>query len=226
MDGRKPVIRNVPFLAGTTDHGPALDSSFEFDLCPMNVPPVTFDCITDTVFLRVGDVADFNVSFVAPEFTQSTSISVNSGGLANLTTLNNSSGNMARYTGRLIASNANIGTNTITLTATDNGTPAQTVSVRRVFHIDQATGIQQNNNSSSITFSPNPFTDQTTCLLYGLNGKDVSMSIVDITGREVMRTDHVQSSMIIEKGNLMKGIYIVHLSDGTTINETEKLIIQ
>ena len=212
---------------GANDSVDWLDSSsFIFNLCPMNVPPIPFDCNSDTVFLRVGDVTDIDVSFVAPEFGQSTSISVNSGGLVNLTTLSQTSGNMARYNGRLVASNSDIGTHVITLTATDNGTPAQSFSVNRIFHIDQATGIQSHDSSPLISFSPNPFTSQTTLTIGGLNRKNVTLMISDITGREIMRAANVSSKFLLEKGDLMKGIYLYQLTDGDSMKETGKLVIQ
>ena len=212
---------------GASDSVDWLDSSsFSFNMCPANVPPIPFDCNTDTVFLRVGDVTDIDVSFFAPEFGQSTSIAINTGGLVNLTTLSQTSGNLSRFNGRLVASSANIGTNVMTLTATDNGTPPQTFSVHRVFQIEQATGIPSNDFSPMISFSPNPFSDQTTLTIEGLNGKNISLIISDITGREVMRIANVPSKSLIEKGDLMKGIYLYQLTDGDSMKATGKLVIR
>lgn len=214
-----------PFLAN--DSVDWLDSSsFIFNLCLSNVPPVPFDCNNDTVLLRVGDTTDIDISFIAPEIGQITSINVNAGGLVNLITLSNTSGNMARYRGRLVANSSNIGMNAFSVTATDDGTPAQTTTVNRVFQIELPTGIQHNQISPFVSFSPNPFSDQTTLTLKDLNGKNVSLKINDITGREVMHVEHVPTSFILEKGDLMKGIYVYQLTDGDSINEIGKIMIQ
>ena len=214
-----------PFLAN--DSVDWLDSSsFVFNLCPANISPIPFDCNNDTVYLRVGDSTDIDITFIAPETGQTTTININAGALINLTTLSNTSGNMARYRGRLVADNANLGMNAFSVTATDNGTPAQSTTVNRVFHIDQATGIQQNNSSPSISFSPNPFTDQTTLTIAGFNRKNITLIISDVIGREVLRANDVQASLTIEKGNLSKGIYTYHITDGNSLNETGKIVIQ
>ena len=60
----------------------------------------------------------------------------------------------------------------------------------------------------------------------GANGKNISLSVSDVTGREVMHVDRVPATLVIEKGNLSKGIYIYRLSDGNNMNETGKIIIQ
>ncbi len=212
---------------GANDSVDWLDnSSFIFNLCPVNIPPILFDCNNDTVYLRVGDTTYIDVHFIAPELGQTDTILVNSNGLLNLTTLTNTGGNYSVYGARLIADIANLGYNTLTLTATDNGTPAQSTTFYRVFHIDQNVGIQPPSKSNSIFFSPNPFTDQTTLFISGVNGKKISLIISDIAGREVMRNEHVPSILMVEKGNLSKGIYIYHLTDGSSLNETGKLVIQ
>ncbi len=204
-----------------------LDSSdFAFNLCSFNVPPIPLDFNSDTVFLHVGDTTIIDLSFIAPEAGQNTTILVNPGGLLNLTTLNNTSGNLAHFSGQLVADITNLGNNSFSVTATDDGIPAQTTTVNRVYHIDEALGIQHSNSSLLISFSPNPFMDHTTLSLSGMNGRTVSLIITDVTGREVRRAENISSSYTIEKGNLAKGIYFYQLTDGNSINEKGKLVIQ
>jgi hypothetical protein len=204
-----------------------LDSAgFVFDLCPFNIPPVATDCNNDTVLLHPGDVIDIEFSFIAAEIDQNVSISVNAGGLTNLTTLTNTSGNVAHYVGQLVANTSNLGMSTLTVTATDDGIPAQSTTVSRVFQIDEVTGIHQNNLSPSFSFSPNPFTEQTVLTVSNANGKNISLIISDVTGREVKRTDRISASYTIEKGNMLKGIYFYQITDGGTLNEKGKLVIQ
>jgi hypothetical protein len=212
---------------GSNDGVDWLDSSgFVFDLCPFNIPPVALDCNSDTVLLHPGDTIDIDLSFSAAEVGQIATISVNAGGLANLTTISNTSGNIAHYVGQLVADISNLGNNSFSVTATDDGTPAQSTTVNRVYQIAEATGIQQNNFSPTISFSPNPFTDQTVLTVSGINGRNISLVVTDVTGREVKRTEHISSSLTIEKGNLTKGIYFYQVTDGSSVNEKGKLVIQ
>ncbi len=212
---------------GANDSIDWLDSSnFVFNGCPFNVPPVSLDCNSDTVLLRAGDITNIDFSFLAAEIGQHVTISVNTGGLVNLTTFSNTTGNLAHFSGQLVADITNLGNNSFSVTATDDGTPAQATTVNRVYHIDEALGIQQNNLSSSISFSPNPFTEQTTLTISNMNSKNISIIITDVTGREVKRAEHIPSSYIIEKGNLNKGIYLYQITDGNAVSEKGKLVIQ
>jgi hypothetical protein len=212
---------------GANDSVDWLDSSnFIFDMCAANTSPIPFDCNNDTIFLRVGDTTALDVSFLDPNPVQIISIGVNPGGLLNFNTTNNSSGSLARFEGTLIPDAMNLGFNTLTLTATDNGVPALTTIYNRIIHIELPTGIGQNNFSPFISFSPNPFTDQTILTVSGMNGRNVTLSITDVTGREVKKAEHITSTYTIEKGNLTKGIYFYQVTDGNSVNEKGKLIIQ
>ena len=212
---------------GLSDGVDWLDSSgFVFNLCPLNIPPVAMDCNSDTVLLHPGDITDLDFSFLAAELGQTVTITVNPGNLLNLTTFSNTSGNLAHYSGQFVADVNNLGNNSFSVIATDDGTPPAVSIVNRVYQIDEATGVSQNNLSHSISFSPNPFTDHTTLTISGMNSKTVSLIISDITGREVSRADHIPSSYSIEKGNLTRGIYFYQLTDGGSMNEKGKLVIQ
>ncbi len=202
-----------------------LDSSgFVFDLCPFNIPPVALDCNSDTVLLRVGDTTNIDFSFLAAEIGQTVSISVNTTGSLTVITNSNTTGNYAHFSGQLIADN--LGNSSLTVTATDDGIPAQSTILNRVYHVDEALGIQQTNSSALISFSPNPFTDHTTLSLSGMNGRIISLIMTDVTGREVRRAENISSSYTIEKGNLTKGIYFYQITDGNSISEKGKLVIQ
>ncbi|MCX6291489.1 MAG: T9SS type A sorting domain-containing protein [Bacteroidetes bacterium] len=211
---------------GANDSIDWLDSSsFAFDLCSANVAPMPYDCNNDSVYLRLGDTTSIDVSFIDPNPGQVVNISVNGGGLANLTTISNTSGNLARYIGTLVTDASNLGYNTLTLTATDNGSPARSVSYNRIIHIDQVTGIQPVHPATSVAFFPNPFSDQTQLNITWI-GKDLSIIITDVTGREVYRAEQLASSVVLNKGDLVKGIYFYRLTDGKSINEKGKLIVQ
>ncbi|MFM7235082.1 MAG: gliding motility-associated C-terminal domain-containing protein [Flavobacteriales bacterium] len=89
----------------------------------VNQPPIPVGEACDTITMCVGETFDFNLAFTSPEATQSTSITYtqsSSGFSATSTSGNAAVLNNAAFT----ASAANVGTNTVTITATDNGIPA------------------------------------------------------------------------------------------------------
>ena len=100
-----------------------------------NQPPVPIGEACDTITMCVGESFDFNLAFTSPEATQSTSITYtqsNTGFTATSTSGNAAVLNNATFT----ASAANIGSNTVTITATDNGTPAASTVVTYTFLVE------------------------------------------------------------------------------------------
>lgn len=100
-----------------------------------NQPPVVVGEACDTITMCVNEVFDFNLAFTSPESTQTTSITWTQSGTGFSAT--SSSGNAAilnnaTFTG----STANIGTNTVTITATDNGIPAASTTVTYTFIVE------------------------------------------------------------------------------------------
>lgn len=80
----------------------------------------------DTITLCVGDSFIFDVNFYSPETGQVTTTVIDSSAISGLELLDNSSGNTSSVAAVFHATQANTGFNTFTLTATDDGTPAQT----------------------------------------------------------------------------------------------------
>jgi len=196
---------------GSNDQVDWLDSSnFIFDLCPANVPPVALDCTLDTVNMIVADTTTLDISFESPEIGQITTITVNTGSLSNVSILNNTSGNYARYQAQIVADALNIGDNFISISASDNGTPVQTRSYQRVVHIDQSTGIS---NAAELSFSifPNPVTGESTVHFGNKVGGNTCFVLTDITGREILRRENVTSGFRIQKNETGSGVFIYHL---------------
>jgi gliding motility-associated-like protein len=100
-----------------------------------NQPPIPVGEACDTITMCVGESFDFNLAFTSPEATQSTSIAFtqsSTGFTATSTPGNAAVLNNATFT----ASAANIGANTVTITATDNGTPAASTVVTYTFLVE------------------------------------------------------------------------------------------
>jgi gliding motility-associated-like protein len=120
---------------GANDQVSWLDNqTFYFNVCNNgsgnNLPPiVNSDDVCDTIWVCVGDTVNLDAIFLAPEQGQSTTItlSTQSNGL---TTVNITGGNPATMSASFAGSAANLGSNLITLTGTDNGAPpASTTSL-------------------------------------------------------------------------------------------------
>lgn len=100
-----------------------------------NIPPVPIEDATlcDTTFLCQGEFVEFDFAYTAPESTQNvtlTSSVVGSGFSSTVQSLTNSAQLVdATFT----AGPGNIGTNVVTLTGVDNGTPNATTTISYVF---------------------------------------------------------------------------------------------
>ncbi|TND02590.1 MAG: Nidogen extracellular domain-containing protein [Bacteroidetes bacterium] len=137
---------------GNPDQVSWLDNqTFYFDVCSNNgnnLPPVVNapqSC--DTIEMCVGDTLDISATFLSPEQGQTTTIAVNPNGLVNFSIVSNTGGNTATLLAVLVADASNVGYNTISITGTDNGSPAQSTSADVIVHIISAPAI-------SFSFSP------------------------------------------------------------------------
>ena len=101
--------------------------SIYFNSCSSaNIAPIASgvnNC--DTIKMcGIGDTLFINESFLSPETIQNTNISVNLNGMSGATVIENNSGNSANAIVQIITGLGNAGNQTITFTATDNGSPA------------------------------------------------------------------------------------------------------
>lgn len=118
---------------GASDGVSWLDNqSFYFNACSStNIAPIASG-INNCDTIRVcgtGDTLILNSLFLSPEIGQTTTITINTGGMADATILSNVPGNSASALVQIIAGPANAGNNPITFTATDDGSPAATTIV-------------------------------------------------------------------------------------------------
>jgi gliding motility-associated-like protein len=126
---------------GTTYNGPFgpasqvswLDNKqFFLDVCSTggggNLPPImTASLVCDTIYLCVGDTLQIDAQFLSPENNQLTTANATTPGTG-LTIISNAPGNPGNLDAIFVGLTSNIGINTITISGTDNGTPAQTTS--------------------------------------------------------------------------------------------------
>jgi len=99
-----------------------------------NIPPMPTTALPcDTIDLCIGDSYNLTMQFLSPETGQNTSITYTQTGSG--LTASATSGNTANLTASFAATASNIGLNTITITATDNGNPAQSTVLTYVFNV-------------------------------------------------------------------------------------------
>lgn len=156
------------------------NQSFFFNVCSgSNIAPIanftpaistSGGGACDTIRIcGINDTLIVDALFLSPEIGETTTISVNFNGSSGFTTLYNNPGNPAQASIQIVGSPANAGPNTITFTATDDGTPAQTTLVDYNIFID-TTGLAAFNpvivgdlefcegDNSVLTVSPGNYT--------------------------------------------------------------------
>lgn len=79
--------------------------------------------------------------------------------------------------------------------------------------------------NSFINISPNPFTEQTTITFSG-EQKNITIKIVDVLGKEIKTFNFSGKEIILEKGEMQKGIYFVQVVDGNENGIIKKIILQ
>lgn len=102
----------------------------------LNQPPTVIGEACDTITMCVGEEFDFNLAFASPEATQTTNVTWTQTSTGFSATTSNSPGIAVLNNATFVASAANIGSNTVTITATDNGNPAATTTVTYTFLVE------------------------------------------------------------------------------------------
>ncbi|NCQ04716.1 MAG: hypothetical protein GW834_09570, partial [Cyanobacteria bacterium] len=185
---------------GLSDGVSWLDNqSFFFNVCnSTNIPPIAnfIPAISGTgggcdsiSICGSNDTLLISALFLSPENGQTTTININFNGSPGFTTLNNTPGNPATALIQVVSSPANAGMNTITFTATDNGTPAGVTVVNYNVFVD-TTGLANFNpvingnlefcEGQNTTLTVSPTTYDSYFWNDGSNGNSI---VVDSTGQ-------------------------------------------
>jgi hypothetical protein len=106
----------------------------------VNQPPVVIGEACDTITMCVGGEFHFDLAFTAPESNQNVTVTYTQSSTGFSATSVNSSTTLTNSAilnnATFLATDANVGINTVTITATDNGSPASTTVVTYVFDVD------------------------------------------------------------------------------------------
>ena len=123
------------------------NQSFYLNTCTStNIPPIVTginNCDTIKV-CGYNDSVLLNATFLSPEIGQVTSVTVNLNATPGASVVSNTTGNVSSTQVLVVASALNAGSNVITFTATDNGTPPQSTFVNAIVYVD-TTGLSSNN---------------------------------------------------------------------------------
>ena len=129
------------------------NQSFTLNACILNanIPPVLNSLnICDTIRLCQNTTYQLTANYLSPEQAQTTNVNFSSGGMTGVTVLSNTPGNAAKLVLEIVGQTSNLGFHTISVTATDNGTPAATTINNFVVEVLPAL-------VPEFTFSPNNF---------------------------------------------------------------------
>jgi len=119
-----------------------------------NIPPsISGLPANNTLVIPCGQTATLNLQSIAPEVNQSVTATVNTNGLCN-TVVNVTNGVTASIDITITGDNCNQGTNFITITSTDNGTPAQTTTTQLTVIVQNCCNLGATIASTSNTSCP------------------------------------------------------------------------
>lgn len=155
-----------------------------------NVPPIASGFSNGEVFpVEVGSTFTRAFVFLSPEAGQTTSITVEAGGLAHFSATT-TTGNTATATLTFTPDASQAGDHTVTLTATDDGAPPLATVVSVVLRVPSATDAEGSTQPAATTLAaayPNPSAGTMTFpFSLGVAGP-VRLVVHDVLGREVAR---------------------------------------
>ena len=80
-------------------------------------------------------------------------------------------------------------------------------------------------NSSHIKVYPDPVTDGFTLSLTGAGIQDYSISIMDLTGRELLYREEQEPELTLKRGDIVAGSYFIKVTDKQTGNMIDKRVV-
>ena len=194
--------------------------------CLANVPPIALGDECDTMQLFVGQSIDVRAYFLAPEIGQNTSVTVSAP--TGFTLLDTTFGSTSIIHYQFTGSPSNVGFNTVSFTATDNGSPTQTSHLTQVIEVIDNAGIAEAElHHTSIFPNPSyghyqvqlndPAMGQVQLTVYSCDGQVVYQKLVEKNTTEL--------SVQLDLDGLTAGLYIAKVTVGNKVSNF-KLIKQ
>jgi hypothetical protein len=225
FDGPYGAADQVDFLDGQEVY-------FNIAVSNTNTPPVlissvicdTIDVYTGDTLQKSGGVLEFTFSVSTPELNQLLTNQISSSEPSALTyNMTQMSNEFYRYECEFDANGLSPGMYTVTLHATDNGTPVlsseETVYINVIY--DESMGL---NDPEAARFEivPNPTTGKITVKAKdGLENAELFVS--DVTGKRCMSYT-MDQLVTIDLSNLNSGVYFVTLVANGQVAGTQKII--
>jgi hypothetical protein len=203
-----------------------------------NIPPViinnnicdTIDVFTgDTLHAMNYDYAMFTLGASTPEIGQTVTVSITCSepsALSYTQTMNTTT--YKQYDCIFSGIGLSPSLYSVTITATDNGVPAQTTSrtlfIRTNYDATVATGIADNTTSDKITIYPNPSTGDIT-ISHNVNMEAEPVIIIsDVLGKTVLAVQSTSNQQKIEMSSLPQGIYFATITSKEGVSKTMKIV--
>ena len=192
------------------------DQQFYFNSCTdsasTNVDPILVSNMCDTINLLPGDTIQYAMMVLSGEQNQDAWLTFDMGGFTDFTVTTLYSLGNHKY---LVDVNTPVNATNdlvLTVTATDNGTPAATTMRQYTLTFEPSVvGIKDNNNKE-ITIFPNPAKESFT--INNLTEETV-VSISDLSGRTIKQVKSLNATLLVNTNDLNEGIYLVHIQSST-----------
>jgi hypothetical protein len=205
---------------------------------PGNIPPViinnnicdTIDVFTgDTTHSPIYDFAQFTLAVTTPEISQTVNATITSSDASALTvTPGFSTATYKRFDCNFSVVGLPAGLHYVTITATDNGTPAlsssRTIVIRSHYDASVATGITETNPADLFSIYPNPSNGSIT-ITHGIS-QDAQPAVIvsDVVGKSVLTAALNSNTQKIDISALPQGIYFATIISKDGKSKTMKIV--
>jgi hypothetical protein len=206
-----------------------------------NIPPIIINNnICDTIDVYTGDTirslaidsVEFLIGVATPEINQTLNISFSctEPGAFSTTQIMNTP-TYQSFNCKFKASNLPIGLYYVTVTATDDGTPAQqtveTIVIRSSYDPGTVTALSENNDlAASIQLYPNPNSGIFTLNQQIEPSELPFLTIYDLMGNKTMEKTLQINSQTIDMSGFSKGVYFATISTKNGLIKTLKVVLK
>ncbi len=205
-----------------------------------NIPPIIINNnICDTIDVYTGDTlrsmatdsVEFLIGVATPEINQTLNINFScSEPAAFSTTQLMNTPTYQSFNCKFVAKDLPTGLYYVTVTATDNGTPAEqtieTIVIRSSYDPGVVTGMNQVKKENMVILFPNPneglFTIQ-----HDIEQSELPvLTVMNILGQKQMETSLQNKSQVIDLQNLTPGVYFTNITTKNGLVKSLKMIIK
>ncbi len=203
-----------------------------------NIPPVIINNnICDTIDVYTGDTtrtpnynfAQFTIGASTPEINQTVTATVSCSNAAAFTfTQTMNTPTYKQFDCNFSAVGLAPGLYYVTIDASDNGIPAQqasrTIVIRNNYDANAVSGIIEKTEALSINVYPNPAIDNIIVKHGFSNHSNPLLTLTDVLGNNVLKTNLSNQEQAIDISNLTKGIYFATITSSEGKSKTIKII--